>query len=610
MPSLDSLVSADPGLRYAARDMPTGRIVAGVWPAGSPDRDAPARGWKHILAVMPQPFPPESDGTSEKAVEVLARSGASGVVAEGAAPAYLLAAARRCGLPVLIFDGDHPLAHLAQLVADARCGQEAAAARRLHALLACVPALSADSATAQGVLRWLGRAVGGQAVLIPPHQPAPLLSDGAQLPAHRVADLAAGHAQSAADTAGSWSVRMYALGPTGPHSVLAVARQGDWSAAAAEAVARAESILSGWLRLRSNSQRTYTAIRASLLQMLMSGQILAAQRSAHPLAISPDVLTADQVKVHVMDSAGGGRRELLASVCEHHLGPEGLVTYCPVDDGQLIIVTCARGDADAVLRGIIAEHPGHHVGTSRSVPLDNVADGHDQATRALAAASASLDRCAEYDPETDLAQILPTAPAHCWAADLLSPLGAWSPGQRGQWLDTMRLWLVYGPGGASRITGLHRNTPRLRVEAVAGALALNLASLADRVRIDLALRIDRLYPDASAPAGPVPSLIGLLRCDQAHHWAEDFLARVDGDLLDTVTTWIESGRRTDLTAARLGVHAKTVQSRLRHAEGQLRRPLISPPDPETAADSANGLSGAHDLVLAAHITGILRAWAS
>lgn len=602
MPTLDTLISAAPDrLRRVGRVAGEGdRQVAGVWPADPEHPPARDRGWRDVLAVMTTPDARDAD------IRALAKAGAAALaVGEPAAPQVLRVAGRH-GLPVLLTDpGTCTVPRLAQLLAD----QEAAAGHRLRDLLGCVKQLSTAQDSAAGILDWLARAIGGQALLLAPHRPPPPPAGGLTLPAGKVAELRDGTTQAASADTGEWNVRLYALGPVPPHDVLAVARArgAGWPRPVTEAVTAAELLLSSWLRLRAAADSERAPLRSSVLQMLMSGQLQAARRAAHPLAMSPEVFAADQVRVYVV----GGRaahRDTLVSACHHHLGGRGLVVGCPVDENQVIIVATPDATAEALLRGLVTRQDGFRLGSSRPVPLEGVAGAHGEATRALAAAGSSADRYAVFTPDIELVRLLPARAAGRWAAALLAPLDAWPPQRRAEWLDGMRLWLAYGPIGAARLTGFHRNTVRQRAETVGEVLGLDLSRLAGRIRLDLALRIDEL-PGAgagAAAAGPVPGFEELLAGAGAGRWAEEYLARLDEDLLPTVVAWIGADRHTTAAAGRLGVHPKTVAARLRRAEAQVRQPLISQPEAEgETGQSANGVCGAHDLVLAAHIAGAL-----
>jgi hypothetical protein len=614
--TLDTLISSAPDrLRRAGRVAGEGdRPVAGVWPADPANAPARERGWRDVLAVLPAPSVPAAQeaqeahdafGVQDAGIRALARAGAAALAVSEPAPQRILEAAGRHRLPVLLTDPETcTVPRLAQLLADL----EAAAGRRVQDLLECAKQLSAGQESAAGVLHWLARTVDGQAVLLAPHRPPPPLAGGLTLPADRVAALTDGRTQAATADVGEWNARLYALGPAPPYDVLAVARArtAGWPPPVTEAVGMAELLLSSWLRMRSAADGERAPIRSSVLQMLMAGQVLAAQRAAHPLAMSPAVLTADQVRVYVV----GGRaahRDTLVSACHYHLGDAGLVVGCPVDDHQVIIVAAPDAPTEALLRDLVTGRKGFRLGASRPAPLDGIADAHGEATRALAAAGSSPGRYAVFTPDIELVRLLPAAAAGRWAAALLAPLDGWPPARRAEWLDGMRLWLAYGPIGAARLAGFHRNTVRQRAETVGEALGLDLRRLADRIRLDLALRIDRLGLDAAGPGtGCVPGLDELLADAAARRWAGEYLLRLDEDLLPTVVAWIEAGQHTPAAARRLGVHPKTVAARLRRAEAQVREPLVSHPGAEgTTAQSANGVCGVHDLALAAHIAGAL-----
>lgn len=606
MLTLATLLTALPELRYDVE--PEGDSacpVVGVWPVGD---EPPPNGWRNVLAVVEDtPWPPAAQ-TSVPGVAALAQAGAAALVIASPAPAPLLEAARQQHLPVLTSrSGRVSLPRLAQVVSDLRYGEEAAQARQLHLFLEHAQQLTSDQSTADSVLQWLRAAVQGHAFIVYPFERGDPVFD-VNVPGPVLHDLISGVGQSAAISEDGWSLRMYGLGPASPHPVLVVARQGDWPASVNESVAQTASLLSWWLSLRAEGSQAMESIRASLLQMLMNGQVSAARRAALPLQISPSVMTAEgtQIIVYVLDGPPDDRQDVVRWA-HHWLGADGLVSPCPVDPRQVIVVGTNEESLQKNLQDLVNCNSSLFIGASQPVTLNTVNEGHAQATRALATARSSPSQFATFTPEVSVVQLLPREPAHRWAADLLAPLDDWDDGRRdrSEWLATVQDWLVCGTTGTARLSGMHRNTVEKRVSAISSALKLDLSNIVDRLRLDLALRIDALHDGAAPEPGPVPQSSDLFADDTMKRWAHDYLNRLKPDLRETLRVWILANLQTAPAAERLGIGPRTVRARLRRAAAELQQPLIPEPRGEKHSRVGNGLQGPHDLALAFHITGEL-----
>ena len=479
--------------------------------------------------------------------------------------------------------------------------------RRLRELIGHARRLGTDIGSADDILRWLGAAIGGHARLLDPYEPPPGPGDGPSLPPEAARLVAAPGRGSLGQDLDGCHVRLHAIGPTPPHPVLVATRRGPWPAGAAETIALTVGVLDWWAEMCEETEATCARVREGVFQLLMSGMVVPARRVAHPLGIAPRLMGAAQVRVYVVGGPTAQRTQLVGRL-HRRLAAAAVVVRCPVDHQRTIIAAEAADDVDARVRRVLAACPAHHVGVSLPVAPDRVGGAHDQAVRALGPARAAPDRYAVYAPEVDLARVLPVAEARRWAADRLRPLAPAGPSPaRDQLLTTLRLWLAYGPVSAAGLVGAGRNTPRRRAAAVGRLLGLDPGhSLADRIELDMMLRIEALHPYGSPPSeAPGPgSLHRLLDCDEARRWAADFLARLDPVLLETVTAWIIHGQHTGRTAAALHINPKTLPIRLRRAEARLHRPLISCPAPGQQPPGA-AVSGTHDLVLALHITGRL-----
>lgn len=618
MPTLEDLLRvASADLHWAAdsdASLYGSRAVTGVWLA---DAGRPGRGWPGTIAVLSAETL-TSEARTANTLGWLARAEAAAVLTGDPAPEWLRAAAHRHRLPLLLTTTPgHPAwLRLALLIGDRRHAEERDGSRRTQQLLAHTRRLGADTATAAHIIRWLGVATdGGQAVLLDPHRPAPATIGGPPWPADEVALLARrpGPAAAVARETDGWSMRMYALGPAAPRHVLAVARRGGWTPAVRDAVRDAKLLLDSWMGMREIGEATAEGCRDGLLQLLMDGRIFTARRLAARLGIARLLLEAETVRVHVV-SGDPSRRIVLAAALHHRLGDRALVVRCPVDSAQTIIAAIDRDAVTSEIRETMAFYPGHAdaVGTSLPAAPAALAEGHGQATRALAVAPTRPDSMATYTAEPDLADVVPALPAWRWQHDLLAPIapttgGTWTSDDRADLLRTVGMCFAYGPHGAANLIGGGRNTPRDKARHLGARLGgLDPThSLATKIMIDLALRLDGQQRHGTPPPGPRPCLRSLLETPEVAAWGENFLARLNDTLAQTVITWITHGQVAAETCLALNISPRTFTARIRRAEAALHRPLIGNPHPGTPVEAANGVSGVHDVVVALHATGRL-----
>ncbi|SFF74576.1 PucR C-terminal helix-turn-helix domain-containing protein [Actinacidiphila alni] len=594
MLDLSGLVAAWPERLRLLRPEGGSRAVVGVWPANG----IPARreGWRDMLAVVE----PVNPGQAVSLVDAVATAGAAGIVTDERAPTALLAAARARRLPVVVAR-ELSVAFLAGAVAELRFAEQAAAAERSTLLLRFSQELTGAESAAP-LLQWLASEIGGQAILVMPYQTPSGPVGQEEVPGSRLEAVAEGSAfTDAYDTVDDWSVRLYGLAPEPPRSVLVVARRGGWPSPVSEAVSQTERLLTSWLGRRSSAEAERAPVRSSIVQMLLDGQIAPARRAAAALHLGAALFNGARAQVLVV-SVRSPRRKVLAAALHQRLGADALVVPSPDDERHIVVVADDAERPRAAVRGILASHPGIYVGASRSAAVgDGLAEAYEQAQQAVTMATDLPDRWAAYDPAANLASALPSAPAHQWSGALLRPLAEWEPGRRGTWLETTRVALAVGIVAAARKLGADRTTIRSRAEATAGAVGLDWSSQADRIRLDIALRVDRLR--LRAPVSSVPTtLADLLATDEARIWAHGLFGRLGEDLHEFAVAWLTAGQSTHRTAEDLHLHPKTVRKRLREIEAALKRPLIQR---SGSSDGTNQVNAVHDLFLAATVTGEL-----
>ncbi|WP_159402108.1 helix-turn-helix domain-containing protein [Streptomyces katrae] len=511
-------------------------------------------------------------------------------------------------------------------------------------------------AAAHRVAAWLGRAVGGSARIEVPAR----IEDSARAGGWAGAgggdgallrDVAAGSPRSAVVAEPGRHLRVLALGVERPHPVLVVTRPSPYDEAAAALVAHAATVLELLLSAGEADERRRrlaeagAGVRLSVLQLLMGGEVVLAQRTM--AGLRPGLLDAERVVVCVLEASEGERGEV-ARACEGLLAGRALVVRCPADDGHVIVVApvtpggAAGTGAQDALREFVTGRDGVFLGVGDRHPISRVAAGYDDAIRSLAAARLMPGRVAGHQPGARLPEVLDAGAAAGWAAGFLRPLAAVPAQDRGQLTATVRLGLEFTAVNAARLLGISRNTVRARMDRVAGLLGLDLGDVRARAALDLALRLDdgdpgtarsgraggtgqarkggdgghaahaaqaadgsgtgHARPAATRPGpGPGPGPGGgelgrMLAAPPVLVWARDLLAPLRGDERDlrrTLRDWVGENCAVEPAARRRGVHPQTVREHLRGAEGLLRRQLVA------------GGSGLYEVVLALTVTGEL-----
>ncbi len=607
----------------AARD--GGRAVRGVWPAGG-DPGAPRTGGDlRDLIVLPAWETPRGDAAVERFVRRAAEQGAAalarpetcekdadtpdsdGLEAERRSAARELdRAAARVGIPVLLLPPGSRGQALAQAIADERVRLARERARIPAEVLTRLRPRAGRQDGVRRLVDWLAGAVGGPVTVVGadggPLAAAAGAWEAVRPVAPTIARVADGGLASAVVDAGEWEVRLVALGAVAPRPVLAVARPRRdgvtvCPSSASEATAYAADALPLLLRLEEadaverHTRRALAAAGVGVLQMLLGGQLLLAQRTA--AAVRPGLLDAEDARVLIVSGRPAGR-DAVVEECSLATDGRALVVRCPVYSTDVILVAPAYEEAgieawatvEGRLREVVAAGEDRCMGGSALMPLGSAAGAYREASHALAVARQLPERVVLHSPETQLADVL-DAGAHAWAAQWLAPLLELPYAGRDQLLDTLRLVLEFGVSGASRISGRHRNTVAAARRRAAELLDADLDDVTVRARLDLALGLLLRVPGGRVPDGPV-SAAQVLNGAAARWWAQRRLAvlKDDGrDLLATVVAWIGCNAGVLPAAARLGVYPGTVRDRLRTAGGLLHRDLMT-------------ASGPHDLVLA------------
>ncbi|MEU8513785.1 helix-turn-helix domain-containing protein [Kitasatospora sp. NPDC048722] len=339
---------------------------------------------------------------------------------------------------------------------------------------------------------------------------------------------------------------------------------------------QAEDVRRRQRRLRAADDR----VREAVLQLLMNGQTATARQISGALQPAlPEV-----VQVYVVEGRRGARDEVAHRLAES--GGGVWAVPCPVHSDHMIVLAPAAPSLPAWATARPAAAHACRIGVSNAVPLRETVTGYAQAFHALAAARHRADRLATFASAQDLPLTIGTAAA-VWADSFLSPLRLHRPRRLqdpdgAELLATAASWLRFSSGAAAHLR-IHRNTLAARLASVQELLQLDLARLANRSALALALHAAPAAPhgpdDAPADARPTPALDDLLALPRVEAWAERQLRPLHGPdaptaVAKTLATWLHMDARLVPTAEALSVSPSAVRKRLARAEVLLQRSLV------------------------------------
>ncbi|MEU5425423.1 helix-turn-helix domain-containing protein [Streptomyces olivoreticuli] len=506
------------------------------------------------------------------------------VPASSGPPEALVEATARLGIPLLTMSEDVPWSRVQRAIDDEQLRQARGRSARLTELLELARTGTHDTdAAVRRLTAWLGAAVDGTATLTGRYGTPPPAADP-QL----IAELTEGRLHAAAVQEDQRHLRLVTVGRRSPHPVLVAARNRPFDEQSTALIGHAADVLALLIRARDaeehhrRSEEAVSALRLAVLQLLMGGDVVLAQRTA--AGLHPGLLDAESADVYILE-APEGRRAALARECDAAVDGRALLVRCPAYEQHLIAVVPLPGHAAArderadgvgpALRRIVAAREAVFLGGSGRHPLARTAEAYKEASRALAVARFRLDRMAAHASQTRLTEILDLAEAGRWAAEALRPLDSLPYPSRGPLLATVGLGLEFTAVNAARILGVSRNTVRARMDRMAGLLSLDLTDVRARAALHLALHAHGHGPAEQGGAMPLDRL---LDTEGVRGWATEFLGRLaadDRDLHRTLRAWIAENTGVERAAHRLGLHPQTVREHVRSAEPLLRRQLFT-----------------------------------
>jgi purine catabolism regulator len=285
------------------------------------------------------------------------------------------------------------------------------------------------------------------------------------------------------DIAG-WSVVIQPLAPAGrTRGFLAVAREHPLSTVDLALVNVGVALTSLAMERSAGTDTARRELRSAVLALLVDG--IALERL--PVAgVGWSELLAGPVRVMVAD---GNESELLAVVEQvEDAGVAPGWRGAALLDGRLVVLQAAAAAPEPPSTGLAW-------GLSDVVPVDRMADGVRQASRALAAAGAGGVR-AFGDLATDgLVGLLDPDAGRGFAEALLGPLDS---RERGDLVASVRAWLAHHGqwDAAAASLGVHRHTLRYRMKRVEELLGRPLDDPDLRAELWVALSIRDRDPDS------------------------------------------------------------------------------------------------------------------
>ncbi|MGW7582977.1 helix-turn-helix domain-containing protein [Kitasatospora sp. NPDC054768] len=619
MPTLRFATGLPQGLRFAEETKSDAdRPLRGVHPL-SPDKALDDGQVRHHLVVVRRCDP--RLGERDRLNRFLARLTATGAAALAIAlppgtetQPSVRAAARHHGMPLLTVGDDPPTwFQLHSAIVDEYHARTLRTATLHRQLLEQIHHLGGPEGI-QRLVTWLAGFAGAQVAVVPPlgstctvaPAGAGLLLDPAR---EKVAQLSsAGQGWASLELAdldptpgtADLQIRLFRIGAARPAPVLAVgapAFSPDTNIAIARTLdllavqTAAEAAARGNERLR----RAEESVRQAILQLLMTGNVTEAQRTARCLI--PGILDVDECQVFILKSRRTERTSVIQD-CLEAVGSATIVSACPAFSDQVVVIApgpSTEYEAMDGLTAVVRAAPHRYLGASTTRQLADTAQAYGDASRALVVAQRTSTRIHQYTADVQLAHILDER-ADTWAHARLAPLLGLPESRREQLLATLRLGLDFTPAAAARILGTHRNTVARRLSAAAGLLEADLQDIIQRAVLGLALELGTRAERAPALHEPT-GIAQVLDTDEVRCWASEFLeplSRGRRHLIDTLSAWIEANTHIETTAAALDLNPATVRSHLRQAQNLIQRRLVS----GSTADEDLDLPGAHDVVLA------------
>lgn len=241
------------------------------------------------------------------------------------------------------------------------------------------------------------------------------------------------------------------------------------------------------LALEQNRELDITRgqLRSTLLELILAGNVSAAQAIAHGVwgALPKEPLSVVTIARHLRSHSALDALEALA------LDSEGRVFFAERDNNIVVIV--GQGTDRQQLAQLITDH-GLAAGSAPATDYLALAAALVQASQTLRS-SAGRPGLTDFGDiaDTGMLGVLHAAGAEQVAHRVLAPLVAFDAEHSTALVYTLRSWLEQDCswGSTAAQLGVHRHTVRSRIDHAAGILNLDLESFEGRLEVWAALRM-------------------------------------------------------------------------------------------------------------------------
>ncbi|WP_133767796.1 PucR family transcriptional regulator ligand-binding domain-containing protein [Amnibacterium kyonggiense] len=403
-------------------------------------------------------------------------------ILHAAVPAELVAACRAAGLPLLEVADRTPFMAIIRHIADAR---ELERRQRLERSLEAHRAVARAALRPDGlraILDELERRLDAWVVLLDPaglplDAPRTAMPDAVRDDVVAAVRQAMGRGLRAAirvdSPAGAFTVQT--IGRRGAlRAALAVGGDAPLDRAETDLITSVIALASIALEQTSELDGAREALRRALLELLLSGEVEVARRTAAQLAIP--VPRGSAVRVLAVPAEPGGGAVIARA--------GGLAVRR--DDRVVLLVEERR--SDAAVR--VLTDAGLSAAVSEAVPWSALAEALRQAEWLLRqGVPAGTARSFGDEADRGLHGLLVRGDGALVAAALLAPATRDEEGR--QLLESARVWLQHNGAfePAARELGVHRHTLRARMAQLGRLLGLDLDRFADRAELFSAMRL-------------------------------------------------------------------------------------------------------------------------
>ncbi|WP_314174774.1 SAM-dependent methyltransferase [Streptomyces winkii] len=354
-----------------------------------------------------------------------------------------------------------------------------------------------------------------------------------------------------------------------------------------------------WRTEHAELHRSWSAVRQSGLQLLMTGNVAVAGRVLAPLM--PDLLTREWMRMGILQCAPGQDREQVRGECERIMAGDALVVLCLGEPRNVLVLTPDEGTGDGrrlrdALRPVLEER-GLVLGVSASAAWRHTTLAYRNGMQALTRARQEPGRVAFGDSKDTSGSLVKRLKpwTQAWAASVLhAPLSRLPVEERRELVHVATMALSLGPVQAAHLLGTvedaaaarggwvrrvsvgDRNQVTEKLQRLGRDAGLT-GSRMERAVLYLALGLDGVAgPDGAVPAESAPpTLRQVLDSPEAVSWQRELLGGLTGEQRALLVSWLVHG--TEATAEAERTSQRTVRNRLAKIGNALGRTLTGKP---------------------------------